>query len=606
MKEDSFGYDTFLSPFTWRYGSKEMRNLFSEQERRSTWRRIWLELARAEAEFGLALQGGARGHKHPRPGEKDVDIAKAHELERKIRHDLMAELSTFADQAGKGGGKLHLGATSMDIEDNADALIFRNALGLILTRLVNCLEAAKEKIVKYERTVCMAWTHLQPAEPTTLGYRFANYAQDLLIDIELLETVRDQLPEGQGDEGGGRDLGELREAARQRGDAEELERKVMEALGLDYFAVSTQTYPRKVDYILLSCLGSIAASCHKFGLDLRVLQSPTFGELSEPMEEFQVGRARCRSRRTRSAQRGCARSPGWSPAFPRVAFANAANSILERTLDDSANRRVAIPEAFLALDECLMIYERLMRGLKVYPAMIEKNLEKFGPFAGTEAVMMKLVEKGGDRQQVHELIRVDSFKAWDEVMNGQPEPARRDARRRTQRISSKLGPSEISRLLDPRHHTGDAERKVRTLVRDSVNPVLKRYREKRRDLGRGRVLSPSAARSPTQTPPTLRHSRLSLRQGSRSFRRSWRQASASPGGTHDAEPDAHVERPQHVRVREPSFGLDHAEDWRGRGEFREKPRSRLPTSLASFLNEPPGDVAHARGPPASSGPRERA
>jgi adenylosuccinate lyase len=475
LKEDSFGYDTFLSPFTWRYGSREMRLLFSERSRRSTWRKVWLELARAESEFELLSKDELRGIE-ANSGEGSVDIARAHELERKIRHDLMAELRTFAEQAGRegGGGKLHLGATSMDIEDNADVLIFRRALDLLLTRLVNCLAATKENVVKYEGMVCMAWTHLQPAEPTTLGYRFANYAQDLIIDIELLELVRDRFVKGKGMKGAVGTSASFEKLLGGEDAVSRLEQKVMGALGLDYFPVSTQTYPRKVDYIVLSCLTSVAASCHKFGLDLRVLQSPTFGELSEPMEELQVGSSAMPFKKNPvSAERMCSLAR-LVASYPSVGFANAANNILERTLDDSANRRVAIPEAFLAIDECLTIYERLMRGLKVYPAMIEKNLRKFGPFAGTEAVMMKLVEKGGDRQEVHELIRVESFKAWDEVMQDRPNPLAKILSGNRE-ISSKLRPAEVRKLLDPRHHTGDAELRCERLVKESIDPILARH-----------------------------------------------------------------------------------------------------------------------------------
>jgi adenylosuccinate lyase len=472
--DESFGYDTFLSPFTWRYGSDEMRGIFSEQARRGSWRSIWLELARAESEFGLVSEEELDGISS-KAGAKNIDIKRAHELERKIRHDLMAELRTFAEQTKQGGGKLHLGATSMDIEDNSDSLLFRKGLELILTRLINCLEATREKVIRYKGTVCMAWTHLQPAEPTTLGYRLANYGQDLLMDIELLETVRDRFVRGKGMKGAVGTSASFSKLVGSGKDARELEGKVMKALGLEYFPLSTQTYPRKVDFILLSCLASIAASCHKFGLDLRVLQSPPFGELSEPIEEFQVGSSAMPFKKNPvTAERMCSLARLVS-TFPQVAFANAANSILERTLDDSASRRVVMPEAFLAIDECLMIYERLMRGLKVYPAMIEKNLERFGPFAGTEAVMMKLVEKGGDRQAIHELIRVQSFIAWDEMMKGKPNPLAKMLQQNSA-ISSKLSPAEIERLLDPKHHTGDAKERCEMFVKESIDPVLKRHR----------------------------------------------------------------------------------------------------------------------------------
>ena len=482
MKEDTFGYDTYLSPFTWRYGSKEMRTLLSERTRRSTWRKVWLELARAQSDFGLVSEAELRNIAS-KSGEKHVDIARAHDLERKIRHDLMAELRTFADQAGRGGGKLHLGATSMDIEDNADVLIFRRALGLVLERLLTCLEAARAVIVKHQGTMCMAWTHLQPAEPTTLGYRFANYAQDLLLDIELLEAVRDRFLKGKGIKGAVGTSAGFEKLLGKPEDVERLEAKVMGALGLGYLPVSTQTYPRKLDIILLSSLASVAASCHKFGLDLRVLQSPAFGELSEPIEEAQVGSSAMPFKRNPvTAERMCSLARLVS-AFPPVAFSSAANNILERTLDDSAGRRVAIPEAFLAIDECLMIYERLLRGLRVYPAMIEKNLKKFGPFAGTEAVMMKMVEKGGDRQEAHELIRVRSFKAWEEVMKGHPNPLSR-LLCEDREIASRLKAEEVRKLLDPTHHTGDAKRRCERFVRESIDPVLGAHRSTTRTRGR--------------------------------------------------------------------------------------------------------------------------
>ncbi|MGA2665799.1 MAG: lyase family protein, partial [Nitrososphaerales archaeon] len=381
---------------------------------------------------------------------------------------------TFAEQAGEGGGKLHLGATSMDIEDNADGLTFRRALDILLGRLLSCLAASRSLILEHEARVCMAWTHLQPAEPTTLGYRLANYAQDLLIDIEMLEVVRDRFVRGKGMKGA---VGTSASFTKLLGSAEGpsiLEGKVMGSLGLEAYPVSTQTYPRKLDYLLLSCLASMAASCHKFGLDLRVLQSPAFGELSEPMEEHQVGSSAMPFKRNPvTAERMCSLARLVS-TYPLVAFSNAANNILERTLDDSASRRVAIPEAFLAVDECLMIYERLLLGLRVYPAMMEKNLEKFGPFAGTEAVMMKLVEKGGDRQEIHELIRVESFAAWEEVMKGRPNPLAEMLSANAE-ISSKLKPAEIGRLLDPRHHTGDARERCAAFVKEAIDPALRKH-----------------------------------------------------------------------------------------------------------------------------------
>ncbi len=470
MKEGAYGYDSYLSPFTWRYGSDEMRKLFSETRRRATWRRVWLSLAEAEAGLGLISSKELEGIRRS-SGEEKVDIARAHEIEKRIKHDLMAELRVFADQAKEGGGKLHLGATSMDIEDNADVMIFGKALELLMGRLVSCLDAAAARVRQYRGLVCMGWTHLQPAEPTTMGYRFANYAQDIVLDIRLVETLRKEFLKGKGMKGAVGTSASYRKLLGSGAKVKRLEEEVMAGLGLGYFDVATQTYPRKLDYLVLSALASVAASCAKFGLDVRVLQSPTFGELSEPIEDSQVGSSTMPFKRNPvTAERMCSLARVVS-VMPLVAFMNASNSILERTLDDSAARRIAIPEAFLAVDECLAIYERLMRGLRVYPAMIRKNLERFGAFAGTEAVMLELAEKGVDRQAAHELIRVKSFAAWDSVMRGEPNPLER-LLSEDKVIASKLTRKRLKLLLDPSTHAGGAKESCDEFLKNVVSPML--------------------------------------------------------------------------------------------------------------------------------------
>ncbi len=477
MKDGTYGYDSYISPFTWRYGSDEMRQLFSEKRRRSTWRKVWLGLAEAEAGLGLVSSKELESIRRS-SGEKKVDIARAHEIEKRIKHDLMAELRVFAEQAGRGGGKLHLGATSMDIEDNADALIFGRALDLVQRRLVSCLDAAASRVKRHKALVCMGWTHLQPAEPTTMGYRFANYAQDLVLDIRLIETLRKEFVKGKGVKGAVGTSASFKKLLGSTAKARGLEQEVMSGLGLGYFEVATQTYPRKIDYLVLTALASVAASCAKFGLDLRVLQSPTFGELSEPIEESQVGSSAMPFKRNPvTAERMCSLARVVS-VMPLVAFMNASSTILERTLDDSAARRIVVPEAFLAVDECLAIYERLMRGLRVYPAMIEKNLERFGAFAGTEAVMMELAGKGEDRQAMHERIRVKSFAAWDSVMKGEPNPLER-LLSEDEVIGSKLKPRRIRALLDPSTHTGAASESCDEFLKKVVSPVLAAHKKAR-------------------------------------------------------------------------------------------------------------------------------
>src|SRR2546427_11551978 len=269
-RKERFGFGDYLSPFTWRYGSPEMRELFSEEEKRATWRRVWLALAEAQGELGLVSRAELEDIRS-KAGRESVDIPRAHELERKIRHGLMAELRTFADQAKVGGGKLHLGATSMDVEDNADIIIFGTAMDKITARLVGCLRAFREKIVEHRDLVCMAWTHLQPAEPTTLGYRFANYAQDLVLDLRFVEAVRGGFLRGKGVKGAVGTSASFRALLGGSAQTRKLEAAVMERLGIEPFEVATQTYPRKVDYVILASLASIAQRCHKFRLDLRVM-----------------------------------------------------------------------------------------------------------------------------------------------------------------------------------------------------------------------------------------------------------------------------------------------------------------------------------------------
>jgi len=475
LKDGAFGYDSYLSPFTWRYGSEEMRRLFSERRRRATWRLVWLSLAEAEASQGLLTNSELEGIRKGAGGQ-NVDIARAHEIEKKIRHDLMAELKVFASQAREGGGKLHLGATSMDIEDNADVMIYGKALDLVLGRLVSCLEVMASRVRQYKGMVCMGWTHLQPAEPTTLGYRLANYAQDLVIDIRLIETIRRDFLKGKGIKGAVGSSASYRKLLGSAAKVKRLEEEVMAGIGLDYFDVATQTYPRKIDYLVLATLASVAASCAKFGLDVRVLQSPAFGELSEPIEDSQVGSSAMPFKRNPvTAERMCSLARIVS-AMPQVGFMNASSSILERTLDDSAARRIAIPEAFLAVDECLAIYERLVTGLRVYPAMVARNLERFGAFSGTEAVMMELVEKGGDRQALHEMIRVKSMKAWDSVMKGEPNPLE-TLLAEEKAVSTRLTRKRLARLLDPTTHTGNAEENCGDFLTRVVRPMLASHKK---------------------------------------------------------------------------------------------------------------------------------
>ena len=472
-REESFDHHTFLSPFTWRYGSEEMRRIFSEIETRAQWRKLWTSLAEAQSEYGLVSKKEVADLRSKMAPE-NIDLKRAHEIEEEIKHDLMAEIRTYAEQTPIGGGKIHLGATSADIEDNIDALKMLQATDVILTRLANCLDAMASNITKYADLSCIGWTHLQPAEPTTLGYRFALYAQDLTLDIKNIENLRQHFIKGKGLKGAVGTAASYKALLKDvAAEPSELEAKVMEKLGLEAFPIASQTYPRKMDYLVLSALAAVAQSIHKFGLDLRVLQSPVFGELSEPIGRSQVGSSTMAFKRNPvAAERMCSLAR-YVSTLPNVSFMNAANSILERTLDESANRRIIIPEAFLAVDECLTIYQKIARKLVVNTTIVERNLSRFGVFAGTETIMVEMVKKGGDRQKIHEKIRQYSFKAWDEVMNGRENPLE-ELLSSDPEISKAIPRNQLKEMLNPSSYTGDASNRAKKFVKETIDPILSR------------------------------------------------------------------------------------------------------------------------------------
>jgi adenylosuccinate lyase len=412
-----YSHETFLSPFTWRYGSDEMRTIWSQMYTRRLWRRIWVALAEVQAQAGLVTEAQVadlRAH------QDDIDWERAQEIEQALHHDLMAEVRAYAEQCPVGGGIIHLGATSMDVEDNADALRIREALALVRGRLVELLEALAERIEAEADTVIMAYTHIQPAEPTTVGYRLCQYAYDFLTDLQGLDALSVL---GKGFKGAvGTSASYAHLLAESEMSPEEMEARVMARLGIDAVPVSTQTYPRKMDYTVLNVLAGVAQSAHKFALDLRLLQSPLFGEMSEPFGRQQVGSSAMPFKRNPINSESICSLARYAAALPRVAWDNAALSMLERTLDDSANRRVVLPEAFLVIDDLLRRLTRIVRGLRLGREASARNLATYGPFAATEPLLMALVKAGADRQAMHELIRDHCMAAWDAMQAGQPNP----------------------------------------------------------------------------------------------------------------------------------------------------------------------------------------
>ena len=448
-------YRTYASPFSWRYGRPELRALFSEHERRRLWRAVWIALAEAQAEAGLVSADeldDLRAHKN------DIDLDAAHEIEAEIHHDLMAEIRLFARQAPVGGGKLHLGSTSMDIEDNVEIYRLRRALSLIGAALHQLLESFARRIREFADAVCMGFTHLQPAEPTTIGHRFAVYAQDLLVDDATMRFVFENLT-AKGIRGAVGTSASYEQLLQRPGASAEQERVILEKLGLEARDVSTQTYPRKLDYLLVSALAGLGASLSKFAADVRVLSSPEFGEMQEPFAKSQVGSSAMPFKRNPILSERVCSLARLLPNYAEVAWQNAATNLLERTLDDSANRRTILPEAMLCADELVSLSKRVVDGLTVNTRRVAENLRTYGPFAGTEAVMMEAVRSGGDRQVLHETVRTAAMTSWSALSRGEDNPLAR-LLTEEQELTERLDPAEIRRLLDPSKHVGTAEQRA--------------------------------------------------------------------------------------------------------------------------------------------------
>ncbi|HEX3672534.1 MAG TPA: adenylosuccinate lyase [Candidatus Cybelea sp.] len=452
-------YESYASPFSWRYGRAPLRVLFSEKTRRRLWRAVWVALAEAQSAHGLIAEGEVadlRAH----AGE--IDVEAAIEIEGEIHHDLMAEIRVFAQQARRGGGKLHLGATSMDIEDTVETYRLRLALAYVGQNLGLLLAAFAAKIRERADLICMAYTHLQPAEPTTVGYRLAAYAQDLLVDDATLRFVFENLTT-KGLRGAVGTAASYERLLHHSGRSSEIEAFVLERFGLLAREISTQTYPRKLDYLLLSGLAGLGASLSKFAADMRVLSSPGFGEISEPFGKEQVGSSVMPFKRNPILSERIGSLARLLPAYADVTWQNAATNFLERTLDDSANRRVVLPEALLCADEIVTLARTVVEGMRIDERRIAANLRSYAPFTGTQAVMLEAVRAGGDRQQLHEGLRSASMEAWAAVGRGEDNPLSR-LLTEDRALTALLDPAEIRRLLDPSTQVGTAPQRARLLA----------------------------------------------------------------------------------------------------------------------------------------------
>lgn len=457
----TFSFDTYLSPFTWRYGSKEMRACFSEQKKFKLWRQIWVALAEAQHEAGLISKAElADLKKH----QSNIDIERALEIETETHHDVVAGIREFAEKAKVGGGKIHLGATSMDVVDNADAMRVHEALLLIEEKLVSLLQQFSEKISDHADQPCMAYTHLQPAEPTTVGYRSAVYAQDLWLDFQYLQFIK-QIFAGKGMKGAvGTAASHVQILQDSQMSVEQMEKVVMSKLGLSSVLISTQVSPRKLDYLVATFLASVCSSLAKFAADIRLLQSPGIGEWAENFSAKQVGSSAMPFKKNPINSEKVCSLARYVTQLPAVTLENATHSYLERTLDDSANKRVVVAEAFLATDEVLITAQKLLKGLIINDQRITYNLNQYAPFAATESILIELVKNGADRQKMHEKLRVISLAAWTEIQNGKTNPMS-ELLVDDKEIQEYLSTAEIKKLLDVRKHVGTAPQRAKQLAK---------------------------------------------------------------------------------------------------------------------------------------------
>ena len=460
----------YVSPFSTRYASPEMQEIFSEQFKFRTWRRLWIALAKAENALGLDITDEQIAELEAH--RDDINYEVAEERERVVRHDVMSHVYAYGKQCPKAEPIIHLGATSCYVGDNTDVVILKKASGVILKKAAQVLKNLTDFAMEYKDMPCLAYTHLQPAQLTTVGKRATLWSYELVQDIEELEHRVEKLKllGSKGTTGTQASFMELFEGDEEKIDR--LEAMIAEDMGFDgCVAVSGQTYSRKTDAYFLSVLSGFAQSAYKFSNDLRILQS--FEEMEEPFEKSQIGssampykRNPMRSERISSLARYVI-ADSLNPAF------TAGTQWFERTLDDSANKRISVAEAFLAVDAILNIYINVTQGLVVYDRVVHRRVMEKLPFMATENIMMKSVKKGGNRQELHERLRTHSHAAAAKV---KMEGGSCDL---IERIANDdafpLTIEEIRAELDPSLYTGRSASQTARFVNEVAKPVIEKY-----------------------------------------------------------------------------------------------------------------------------------
>ena len=456
--------EQYENPLISRYASEDMSRLWGPQRKFQTWRQLWIALAEAEMELGLDISAAQIQQLKDHADEIDFDLARSYE--QKLRHDVMAHVHTYGDACPDARKIIHLGATSCFVTDNTDLILIRDSLQHVRRQLMHVIVALGEFALKYSSLPCLAYTHFQPAQPTTVGKRAVLWAQDLYLDLQEVEHRIGSLRARsvKGTTGTQASFLELFDGDHDK--VLRLEKLVAQKIGFDdTYHVGGQTYPRKLDSQVLDVLSGIAQSCHKMASDLRLLAH--LMEMEEPFEKHQIGSsAMAYKRNPMRAERMCALSR-FVMSLQSSPAQTLATQWMERTLDDSANRRLVIPQAFLAIDAVLMLYQNVASGFVVYPKVIENHLNEKLPFMATENIMMAATAKGGDRQELHEKIRQHSQAAASCIkLEGKPNDL-------LQRLKgdSAFENVDIESVLNKSQFTGRSEQQVRTFFEEIVAPI---------------------------------------------------------------------------------------------------------------------------------------
>jgi len=457
----------YTSPFSERYAGAEMKYLFSPDKKFSTWRRLWIALAESEMELGLPVTQAQVDQLKQHIEDINYDEAKARE--KIVRHDVMSHVYAYGLQCPDAAGIIHLGATSCYVTDNADLIIMREGLELIRKKLINVIAALAKFADEYKNLPTLAFTHFQPAQPTTVGKRATLWLQDLTFDLEDLDYLIGSLKllGSKGTTGTQASFLELFEGDHEK--CKQLEAKIAQKMGFDScYAVSGQTYSRKIDSRVLAVLAGIAQSAHKFSNDIRLLQH--LKEVEEPFEKGQIGSSAMAYKRNPMRSERIAAISNYIISDCMNPMITAATQWFERTLDDSANKRVSISEAFLALDGVLTLYMNVADGLVVYPKVIEKRLMSELPFMATENVMMDAVKAGGNRQELHEKIRVHSMAAGRKVKE------EGEANDLLERIAADpafgTDMESLQKVMRPENYVGRAPQQTEEFLATVVQPIL--------------------------------------------------------------------------------------------------------------------------------------